>query len=159
MNTKILALLLTLALIFSLASCTKAEETKEAKNPSETQNNTEVSAIPAEGLWKDAIYRKNKTFGNGAKTITVRVEAGEYYLDFTINTDKNNLEEALLEHKLVEGENSEFGLYIKKVNGILADYDVDQTYWSFEIDGVAQMTGVNGAEIKGGESFELVRKK
>ena len=112
--------------------------------------------IPAEGRWEDATYRENKEFGKGAKTVVVKVEAGEQFIEFTIHTDKANLADALLEHKLVEGDNSQYGLYLKKVNGILADYDVDKTYWGFYKNGEMMMVGVSAAEISDGEHYELV---
>ena len=160
MKTKLLVILFALTLLLTLVSCT-AEEPK-APTATQTVEETATKAndgIPADGLWKEATYRENKTFGEGAKTVKVTVKAGDHSVVFTVKTDKDNLGDALLEHKLVEGEDGAYGLYIKKVNGILADYDVDQTYWSFQIDGVAQMNGVSDAKIQGGESFELVRTK
>lgn len=160
MKTKLLAILFTLTLLLTFVSCAA----EEPKAPTATQTAEEsatkaVGEIPAEGLWEKATYREDKTFGNGAKTVKVTVKAGEHSVTFTVKTDKDNLGDALLEHKLVEGEDGAYGLYIKKVNGILADYDVDQTYWSFQIGGEAQMNGVSDAKIQGGESFELVRTK
>lgn len=160
MKTKLLVILFALTLLLTLVSCTA----EEPKAPTATQTVEETATkvndgIPADGLWKEATYRENKTFGEGAKTVKVTVKAGDHSVVFTVKTDKDNLGDALLEHKLVEGEDGAYGLYIKKVNGILADYDVDQTYWSFQIDGVAQMNGVSDAKIQGGESFELVRTK
>lgn len=176
MKTKILAILLAVTMLFVLVSCAAPAEKPQDSAPSEAtaekntasegkteaEKNTAVesdSAVPAKGLWKDATYREDKTFGSGAKTIKVTVKAENASVTFTLNTDKENLADALLEHKLVEGEDGAYGLYIKKVNGILADYDVDQTYWSFQIGGEAQMNGVSDAKIGGGESFELVRTK
>ena len=54
---------------------------------------------------------------------------------FEVSTDKETVGEALLDAKLIEGEEGAYGLYVKKVNGIVADYDVDQTYWAFYVDG------------------------
>ena len=82
-----------------------------------------------QNLWESATYTQNQTFGEGKTTIEVEVKAEEKSVTFTINTDKENLADALLEHKLVDGDDSQYGLYIKKVNGILADYDVDKAYW------------------------------
>ncbi len=141
MKTKILAILLTFILLLNFVSCTN-----------------EVT-LTSEDLWANATYREDKTFGSGDKTFTLKVVAGDRYVTFTVNTDKENLAEALLEHKIVEGEDGAYGLYIKEVNGILADYDVDQSYWSFEIDGEAQMSGVSDTKLCGGESFELVYAK
>lgn len=168
MKTKLLSLFLVIVLLMSFASCGAGEEkntaTEEPVTKVQTQTATEEATeksdeIPAEGLWKDAVYRKGMTFGEGAKKVEVEVVAEEKSITFTLNTDKEDLGSALLEHKLVEGEESDFGLYIKKVNGILADYDVDQSYWSFCKGGEAQMTGVSDAKLSGGEHFELVYTK
>ena len=50
---------------------------------------------------------------------------------------------------------SEYGLYIKVVNGITADYDVDQSYWGFSKGGEYMMTGVDGTPFADGEVYEL----
>ena len=100
--------------------------------------------VNAEGLWENATYTSDKTFGEGK---------------IPINTDKENLADALLEHELVEGDDSQYGLYIKKVNGILADYDVDQSYWSLCKDGEMLMTGASDTKISEGEHYELVYAK
>lgn len=167
MKTKILAMLLTVTMLLALVSCTAPAETPKGnetltENETVLEKKTEVdkaSGVAAEGIWKDATHREDKTFGTGAKTVKVTVKAENASVTFTVNTDKENLADALLEHKLVEGEDGAYGLYIKKVNGMLADYDVNQTYWSFQINGEAQMSGVSDAKIQGGESFELVYAK
>ncbi len=111
---------------------------------------------PVDKRWEDAIYLKDTVLGKGVKTVTVEVEAGAHSVEFTIRTDKTYLGDALLEHKLIEGDQSEFGIYIKKVNGILADYDVDKTYWGFYKNGEMMMVGVSSAEFSSGEHYELV---
>lgn len=110
-------------------------------------------------LWSDAIYSENKTFGSGAKTIELEVSAEDKSVTFTVNTDADTLENALTEHKLIEGEKGPYGLYVKKVNGITADYDIDKTFWSLCKDGTPLMTGVGDTEVKDGEHFEFIREK
>ena len=78
---------------------------------------------------------------------------------FSITTDKTTVGEAMQEHGLLEGEESEYGLYVKKVNGILSDYDVDQTYWGFYIDGEYALTGVDSTNIEEGVTYCLARVK
>ncbi len=109
--------------------------------------------------WKDAIYTEDKTFGEGEITVSVTVEVGEHKVVFTINTDKTILGDALTEHSLIDGEESEFGLYLKVVNGITADYDIDASYWAFYKDGEYMPVGVDSAEILDGESYSLVYTK
>ena len=136
--TRITLLLLALLMTFSFVACADVDKT---------------------GAWETATYDRNTELGEGAKTITVKVVAEEQELTFTIHTDKTTLGEALKEHELIAGEESEFGMYVKKVNGIVADYDVDQTYWSLSKNGVDMMVGVDGAEIADGEQYELTKAK
>ena len=102
---------------------------------------------------------ENTTLGTGENTLTVTVGAEEKSIDFTIRTDKTVVGDALKEHKLIDGEEGPYGLYVKVVNGIEADYDKDQSYWSFEKDGEAMLTGVDSTEFKDGDCYELVRTK
>ena len=64
-----------------------------------------------------------------------------------------------MEHGLIAGEERQFGLYLKKANGITADYDIDQSYWAFYINGETALTGVDGAEVKEGAAYSLVYTK
>ena len=66
---------------------------------------------------------------------------------YMIKTDKETVGEALLENGLIAGEDSQYGLYVKTVNGITADYDVDATYWAFYVNGEYAMTGVDTTDI------------
>ncbi len=138
MKTKILSVLLLVVVLFTLASC---------------------NTVDAEGLWENATYRRDKELGNGEKTVEVQVIAGEHSVTFAIHTDADTLGDALLEHELVDGEMGDYGLYVKAVNGITADYSVDGSYWSFTKDGEYMMTGVDGETINGGEHYELTYTK
>ena len=133
-----LSMLLALVFIVCLASCNTADAT---------------------GVWENATYRKDMEFGEGSKTVVVEVKAEDQLVTFTINTDKDTVGAALLEHKLIEGDEGPYGLYIKKVNGMTADFDVDQSYWAFYINGEMAMTGVDGTEIKEGETYQLAYTK
>ena len=72
---------------------------------------------------------------------------------FEIHTDKEIVGEALLELGLIEGEEGEFGLFVKAVNGIVADYEVDKTYWAFYVNGEYAMSGVDTTIIEEGTSY------
>lgn len=113
----------------------------------------------ANDIWADAIYTEDTELGTGQKTVLVEVVAEEKSVTFTIHTDKSTVGEALSEHNLIEGEEGTYGLYVKKVNGITADYDVNQCYWGFNKNGEGMMTGVDGAEFQDGEHYELVYTK
>ena len=107
-------------------------------------------------LWKEAQYSEDTTLGEGANTVKVTVQAGEKSVTFTVHTNKTNLGEALLDLSLIEGDAGQYGLYVKKVNGILADYDVDQSYWAFRSNGEMMPTGIDQTELTDGGQYELV---
>lgn len=74
---------------------------------------------------------------------------------FEIHTDKKTVGEALQEVELIEGEEGEYGLYIKTVNGITVDYDKDGAYWAFYVNGEYASSGVDTTKITEGESYAL----
>ena len=115
--------------------------------------------IDVDTVWADAIYTEDTAFGTGAVTVEVEVRVEDKSVTFTISTDGATLGDALLEHGLIEGENGAYGLYVKRVNGILADYDVDASYWSFYKGGEYLMTGVDGEYITDGAHYEIVYTK
>ena len=78
---------------------------------------------------------------------------------FDIHTDKTTVGDALLELGLIAGEEGAYGLYVKQVNGITADYDVDQTYWAFYVNGEYGMTGVDVTNIEAGATYSFKVEK
>ena len=157
MKTKILSLALALLMCLSLATALCGCNSDEAKEATASQ--VETKAETADPLWESATYTEDVTLGEGATTIDVEVKANDKAITVTINTDATNLEDALLGAQLVEGEDGAYGLYIKKVNGILADYDEDQSYWAMYKDGEYLTTGANETAITSGEHYELIRTK
>ena len=117
------------------------------------------NTVDKTGAWENATYLKDKELGKGSKTIMVEVEAEDQKVTFTIHTDKDTVGEALMEHDLIEGEEGAYGLYVKKVNGITADYDEDKHYWALYVDGEYAMSGVDSTEVKDGVTYRLVRTK
>ena len=113
------------------------------------------NSVDKTGIWESATYLKDTQFGQGTKTVVVEVKAAEQTVTFTVKTDEQTVGAALLEHKLIAGDESEYGLYVKTVNGMLADYDVDQSYWAFYINGEYAMTGVDSTEITEGVTYRL----
>lgn len=104
-----------------------------------------------------ARYTEDTALGEGNKSITVTVKDNEgKAVVFTIQTDAKTVGDALLENKLIAGDDGAYGLYIKVVNGLRADYDKDHAYWAFTIDGEMAMTGVDMTDIVDGGKYELV---
>lgn len=119
-----------------------------------------VSCVKRTGAWEQANYNTDKTFGDGSKTVTVTVTAEEQTVTFTIHTDAETLEEAMVENELVDGDESAFGLYIKYVNGIRADYELDGGYyWGLTKDGKTTDYGAGSATLTDGDVYGFVRTK
>ena len=69
---------------------------------------------------------------------------------YMIKTDKEIVGEALVENGLIAGDDSEYGLYVKTVNGITLDYDKDGKYWAFYEENAYANQGVDSTPIKEG---------
>lgn len=107
-------------------------------------------------IWADAIYTVDTKLGEGKKTVMVEIIALNKSVTLTVCSDKETLGEALSEHNLIEGENSVYGLYVKKVNGIVANYDENQCYWGLNKNGEGMTTGVDGEVFADGDHYEFV---
>ena len=103
---------------------------------------------------------KSTETGAGQKTFTLEVVPMEgESKTFTVTTERAMVGDALLDEKLIEGEPGAYGLYVKKVAGILADYDVDQTWWSLYINGEYAMTGVDSTPVEDGIVYSFRQEK
>lgn len=152
----VFALILALLMTLCLFSCNNdvAETPQSSIGAGE-----EGGSIAPEGLWATAKYLSDTEFGEGEKTVKVKVVVEDKSVTFTIKTDATTLGEALFAHELISGEEGQFGLYVKYVNGIRADYDLDKRYWNFTKNGEYMMTGVDMTEIADGEAYELTYSK
>lgn len=74
---------------------------------------------------------------------------------FEIHTDKETVGEALLELELIDGDQGDYGLYVKTVNGITVDYDTDGKYWAFYVNGEYATSGVDTTKIVAGETYSF----
>lgn len=136
---RIICLFTTLIMCLSLCAC--------------DNNDTKSS------LWDNALYTENTQIGNGEKTLTIDVIAEEKTVTVIVNTDKDTLGEALIDCGLIAGDEGPYGLYVKYVNGIEADYDKTQTYWGVTKNGESVMTGVDLEEITNGAKYEFTYTK
>ena len=115
---------------------------------------TACGAAPQQ-VWEDAVYTGDTALGTGAKTVFVCVIVAEHTVNFEIHTDAETLGEAMLEHDLIAGDMGAYGLYVKTVNGIFADYNETKTYWALTKGGAYVNSGVDGVTISDGEAYEL----
>ena len=74
---------------------------------------------------------------------------------FSVKTDETTVGEALMKLGIIDGENGPYGLFIKSVLGITADFDKDKTYWAFYVGGEYATSGVDTTEIVVGTTYGL----
>ena len=100
------------------------------------------------------VAENGATVGEGSKTFAVEVTDGEGKVTaFTVKSDEKTVGAALLALGIIAGEDSQYGLYVKTVNGITADYDKNQTWWGFYVDGVPASAGVDSTDLVDGSTF------
>lgn len=102
-----------------------------------------------------------KVYGTGAVSFYLTVtDLDGSKTEFVIKTDEKNIADALVKVGLVSGDNSaEFGLYIKVVNGITADYSVDECWWKLIVDGEMSKNGASSVPVTEGLRVELKKTK
>ena len=158
MNKKLLALIFSLLTVLCLVcGCTQENPQNELVTDAVSDDNIVSDGNLATDGDTVAVFADGDILGEGAIALTIKVvDADATESTFTVKTDADNLADALLGAKLVEGDDGAYGLYIKLVNGIRADYDLDKAYWSLQQNGELLMTGANDTPIADGEHYELV---
>ena len=78
---------------------------------------------------------------------------------FDIKTDAKTVGEALVNEKLISGEQGDYGLMVDTVNGIKYDFTADGAYWAFYVNGEYAMSGVDTTEIDETAIYSFVATK
>ena len=106
------------------------------------------------------IYRANAPQATaGAKHVIIEVvdDAGAS-TSYEADTDAEYLSEVFdeIDDLTVEGETSDYGLYIDTVNGLYADYSADGAYWSILVNGEYGEYGADSQPVTDGDTYSLV---
>lgn len=91
------------------------------------------------------------------KVVVTDLEGNETTFEYTAKAA--SVGEALVAEGLIEAHEASFGLYIDAVNGIAADWDKDQTYWAFYINGDYATTGIGETPITADATYGLTLSK
>ncbi len=149
-SKKALSYILCIVLIEAIALFTTAcNDNKTNDTTTTTENAVSTTESP-----------KATVLGKGEKkfNFTVTDLQGNETV-FEINTDKKTVGEALLDLELISGEDGQYGLYVKTVNGITLDYDKDGAYWAFYANGEYATSGVDTTDIVAGTSYAFKAEK
>ena len=93
----------------------------------------------------------------GLKAVeVVVVHADQSEKTFSYETTEIYLGTLLLNEGLIKGEDGSYGLYIKEVDGEVADYDVNGAYWALFKGETYATTGIDTTVMEDGDQFSLV---
>ena len=147
----LLCIMLIVAMAFTTVGC--GEKNQGTGNQPSTQN--QGTEAP-----KDTQEEQAKVVGEGeTKFLFTVVDKDGNESKFEVHTDKKTVGEALLDVELIAGEDGDYGLYVKTVNGITADYDVDGTYWAFYVNDAYASSGVDTTTIEEGANYSFKVEK
>ena len=98
--------------------------------------------------------KTDKSVTEKSITVTVVTKDGTS-TDHTVKTSADNLADSIIEAGFASGEEGQYGFYFTTVDGVVADYSVDSSYWAFSKDGEYLMTGASSTPITDGDHFEI----
>ena len=101
------------------------------------------------------VTRPDTTEGMKSFTLTVVHKDGTTK-EFPLKSDKEYLGEALQAENLIQGEQSQYGLYILEVDGEEAIFERDGAYWSFYVGEEYATQGIDQTPIEDGKAYKLV---
>lgn len=98
----------------------------------------------------------------GDKSITIEVvDNNAASTLYEVNTDAEYLRQAMDEAEGLEysGTEGDYGLMVETVNGVTADWNVDQSYWSFWVNGEYCNYGIDTQPVEDGDAFQIIYTK
>lgn len=103
------------------------------------------------------IWQVNKPAAQkGGKEITVNIDhLNGDDTSYTISTDEEYLRGALEQEDLIEGTESEYGLYVQTVDGETAD-ESKQEWWGYSVNGEFAELGVDSQPVADGDVYDFV---
>ena len=144
---QLICILLIAAAVFGFSAC--APQNDSVSSSSETSSLVNESE-------KTDIGGPYTELGQGKTKFNFKVTGLDGKVEeFLISTDKETVGAALQELNLIAGDQGDFGLYVKTVNGVTVDYDKDGKYWAFYIDGAYAPKGVDQTNIEAGKVYEF----
>ncbi|MCL2249337.1 MAG: DUF4430 domain-containing protein [Oscillospiraceae bacterium] len=139
MKSKIVLLLVAITLLFALTACDQGSAPAQSGEAT-AQGSPTVQEI-----------------GQGSTSFRFEVTNNDGVLSaWNVSTDEATVGEALLDLGLIDGDMSDWGLFVLEVDGVVADFDANGAWWAFYIDGEMAMVGVDGAEIEEGVVYAFI---
>ena len=104
-------------------------------------------------------FREKPVEGSKSIVIDVVNKAGDT-AEYFLHTDAHYLQQAMdeaAEYGLTYvGDEGPYGLSVPEVNGEVADYNVDQSYWAFYVNDEYCNYGISTQPVEDGDTFSIV---
>ena len=136
-----------------------ADETETADDADVADDAEEESGVTADEIGAQVSYTTEAItdgaeFGEGDKSFTLEVTGEDAnVISCVVYTNASTVGEALSDLNLIDGDDSEYGLYVKSVNNMTYSYETDGKYWAFYVDGEYAVTGVDDTEVTDGSTY------
>lgn len=102
------------------------------------------------------VLKDGDVIGNGDTCFHFVIEdEKEEQIEVEVKTKEKTVGEALQKLHVISGTEGDYGLYIETVNGVTADYEKDQKYWAFYIDGEYAQQGIDQTKIQPDSTYLL----
>ena len=139
--TVFLLILLVAALAVSMISCDK--------NGSEQASDDTTAESVTEAVGTE--------IGEGENSFTFKVKFSDgSERTYLVNTDGTNVGQALIDSGLIQGDEGQYGLYVKTVAGETLDYNTHGKYWAFYENDSYALTGVELTTIEDGVVYSFI---
>lgn len=151
----LLGALLIAAMLICATGCSETEKEQPQTNapPADTGTASPADTGTASPETPD---RDPSVIGVGDTVFTFTVVAGEdNSATYNIATNADTVGDALMGLGMISGEAGPYGLYVKTVCGIYADYDTTGTYWAFYVNGEYAMSGVDTTKVTEGYTYSF----
>lgn len=130
---KILAFILTAAMLMTLAACGTAQSVQDSTAAPSTDGET-ASLL-------------------SFTVIVVHADGSEK--EFTYETDQEFVGPVLLEAGLIKGNDGPYGMEITEVDGEAAVFATDKAYWAIYEGDAYAMTGIDAIKVVDGGAYTL----
>jgi hypothetical protein len=149
------AVLLIIALMFiMLASCGTEAPVGETVQPTEPPvvNDEQGNGAAQDNAESQSSQSETQEIGQGSTVFTLEVtDDTEAVTTWNVFTDEATVGAALYELGVIDNVD-----FFVEVNGLTADFDADEAWWAFYINGEMAMEGVGTTDIEPGVTYSFV---
>ena len=150
----VLATMLVAAISVCAVGCGNTEAPAADTADAEEESGVSADQIGAEVSYTTEAITDGAEFGEGDKSFTLEVTGEDAnVISCVVYTNASTVGEALTELNLIDGDDSEYGLYVKSVNNMTYSYETDGKYWAFYVDGEYAVNGVDDTKITDGSTY------